>query len=367
MRSFALAALAAALVMETACASLPGAGPTARAVSGSPSVEVVRVTAQDAEHQAAAIIGAEQAAIDASLAQLAPNPGAPDFAFGPGATLNITLWSFSPRPDGSPTPGPTALGAYQVATDGTVVLPYVGSVRLAGLTLKQAQTLVARQYAALGVFEKPSVTIEVGAVPQGHVTITGALGQPRIVPWSPAGITLGDALTQSLGDGASLLGQSNDHSNNISAIRVAVFRGEGTPVELPISVALEHTIALEPGDRVVVKKAPSVQVTVLGAGVQNNGVFGFAEPPSLAEVLAKASGLNSNAANNHAVFILRRRPGEKPVLYDFAWNRAEGLIASSRFPVTNGDLVYVAEAPVISVQRVINIVFQIALPAQVLK
>ena len=43
------------------------------------------------------------------------------------------------------------------------------------------------------------------------------------------------------------------------------------------------------------------------------------------------------------------------------------MIASHRFPLENGDMVYVAEAPILSVQRVINILFQLALPAQVLQ
>ncbi len=115
------------------------------------------------------------------------------------------------------------------------------------------------------------------------------------------------------------------------------------------------------------RKSAAVQVTVLGAGVKSDGVQGFAEEPPLSTVLARASGLDENVANNHAVFVLRQRRNDRPVLYDFSWDKAEGLIASRQFPLQNGDVVYVAAAPIISIERVINILFQLALPAQTLK
>ena len=74
------------------------------------------------------------------------------------------------------------------------------------------------------------------------------------------------------------------------------------------------------------------------------------------------------SANDHAIFILRRNTnGKKPTVYDFAWNKVDGLVAAQNFPLENGDVVYVAEAPIVSVQKAIGILFQLALPAQVLK
>ena len=196
---------------------------------------------------------------------------------------------------------------------------------LSGLTLAQAQDAIKQRYAALGLFQSPSITIAVAAAPQGHILVTGSVGQPKEIPWPPQGITLAEALTQSLGDGAALLAQGSDLSNNRPAITVAVLRDHASPAELPISVALDHEIPLQPGDRIVVNKAPAVEVTVLGGGVQNNGVFGFAERPRLSDVLARASGLNSNAADNHAVFVSsarRRASGQFSTIFRGTRRRA---------------------------------------------
>ncbi|HWW64824.1 MAG TPA: polysaccharide biosynthesis/export family protein [Sphingomonadaceae bacterium] len=361
------AAALAPLLLATACGTLPGAGPSPGALKAAPDVDVVSVTPAMAEAMAAKEARAQADAVAHALDALGTTTTPPAFTFGPGAAMTLTLWSFSPKPGAEDGPQPTALGSHTVAADGTILLPYAGQVRLAGLTLGQAQAALTRRFEALGLFYKPSIAIDVGAVPQGSVLVTGAVGAPKSLAWPPQGLTLGEALTQALGDGNSLFGEGDATTTSATATRVAVLRGDRTVAELPIAAALEQKIPLRPDDRILVRKSPAVQVAVLGAGIQGNSVQRFAEVPTLTQVLGRAAGLNANSANDHAVFVLRRREGEKPVLYDFAWNKAQGVVAANSFPVENGDLVYVAEAPIISVQRVINILFQVALPAQVFK
>jgi polysaccharide export outer membrane protein len=366
--------MAIVLMAETGCSSLSGAGPTAKDMQKSPAMHVVNVTPADAEALRAALNAADKAKVDRTLAALESAPVSSTFKFGPGVTMNIALWSVSPWVEASATssssssaPGSVPLGSYTVSADGVIILPYAGKVRIGGLTLQQAQDVITNRFAALGIVQKPSVTIDVRSIPQGRIVVTGSIGEPRILPWSPAGMTLAEAITQSFGDGNASLGQNSDLATNGSAVRVALLRNGTTPAELPISVALEEEIPLHPGDRVVIKKAPAVKVTVLGGGIKKDGVYDFAQPPSLSEVLAKASGLDGNVANDHAVFILRPRRGGTPVLYDFAWNHLEGLIASQEFELVSGDLVYVAEAPIVPVQRVASILFEFALPAEALQ
>jgi polysaccharide export outer membrane protein len=275
------------------------------------------------------------------------------------------MWSFSPRLPGNGA-APTALGTFTVAPDGTVVLPYAGSVHLDGLTLDQTERKITDRLTQLGMFQQPSVTIELTAMPQGQVLVTGAIGEPKAIVWPNQGLTLADAISQSLGNGTAVLGQE-DNSSDHAIAKVSVLRGSAPSAELPVSIALEREIPLRPGDRVVIRKSPAVRVTVLGPGMQTSGVIDFEHRPTLSEVLARSSGLNPNAANGHAVFVLRERPGAKPQLFDFAWNKGEGVVAAHRFAMQSADLVYVAEAPIVSVQRVINILFQAAVPAQFVK
>jgi polysaccharide export outer membrane protein len=369
-RGISLLAMAASLALA-GCATLPAAGPSAKAIAEAPEVELVRVTPQAADAAHARALAAREAAVADALERLR-HPGADSsYRVAPGDMLDVTMWSFSPGPSsGNPltiaTPGPIPLGQVQVEPDGAVMLPYAGRVTLRGDSLQQAQDVISARYASLRILQQPTAAIKLVASPSHDVLVTGAVGQPRTIAWTPAGLTLAQAITQSLGDGNASLGQG-DLSTVRTAIRVSVLRGGEQPAELPIATALQERIPLRAGDRIVVRKAPAVEITVLGGGTRRSGVIAFPKQPTLSEALAEANGLDTNIANNHAVFVMRRRDGARPLLYDFAWDRGEGVVAASQFPLEDGDLVYVAEAPIVAVQKVISLLFQASLPIQTLR
>jgi polysaccharide export outer membrane protein len=359
----------AAAVFISGCATLPSAGPSVVEMRRLPAVDIVQVTPEGAASAARAATAAGDAAIAHTLAVLQSPITDPVFRLGRGDTVDVTLWSFSPWPGSSQpggNPGAIALGSFTLPADGDVLLPFAGSTRLAGLTLAEAQAAISAHYARLRILESPSAAIRLAAAPRSDILVTGTVGQPKTLAWTPAGISLAQAVTSALGDGNAVLGQG-DNASADAAIRVDVLRGSAPPAELPIGVALAHTIPLHPGDRVVVRKVRALEVTVLGGGARKPGIYGFGKQAMLANVLAQASGLDGNVADSHAVFVLRRRADGPPQLYDFAWNRVQGVIASNQFPMQDGDLVYVAEAPIVAVQKVIGILFQLTLPAQLLK
>lgn len=357
------------------CAALPNAGPSAATVKSSSRVKIVRITPSYASAAAAKVQAERKARVDRALARLADAPAAPvRIRFAPGDTLHVDLLTISPWSGGTSavatdmSPRAMDLGEYTVGPSGTIDLPYAGRVRVAGLDVPEAQGALAHRFAGLGLLQNPAVKVDAGSVPQGSVVVTGAVGAPKTIPWPPAGMTLAEALTSALGNGASLLSPSRNGSPDRAATEVSIYRGDASPVRLPMSAALENVIHLEPSDRIVVTRAPAVRVSVLGAGVSKDGEYDYASPPTLAEVLAQAAGLDAGTANDHAVFVLRPAVhGNKPTVYNFAWNKVDGLVASQEFPIKNGDVVYVAAAPIVPIQRAISILFQLALPAQVLK
>ena len=366
---FRVAGLAALSLSLGACSTLAGGGPSAHTIRKTPEVEIVTVTpAQAAAAQAEAASDRERA-LDDALGRLRAAPAHAAFRFAPGDVIDVTMWSYAALPGGGTPfgggPGATPLGSFTLADDGAVLLPYAGRTALAGLTLEQAQQAIAQRYASQRVLQKPSATVRLAAAPQNDILVTGAIGHPSRIAWNPGGMTLAQAITQALGDGNATLG-TGDLSATRAAVRVSVVRGDAAPVEVPISAAFEQRIALKPGDRVIVRKSPMVEVTVLGS-TRKNGVLGFARQPVLAEAVAEATGLDNNLANDHAVFVLRRRAAAKPVLYEFAWKRGDGLVAADQFPLETGDVVYVAEAPIVSIQKVVGLLFQMTLPVQVLR
>jgi polysaccharide export outer membrane protein len=365
MRASALLLFASLCAAPTlaACGSLPGGGPTLDAMKEG-DVDVIKVTPQMAAAESEAIDEREAADIQHVIEQLRAPQTPSSNLIGPGAKMNVTLWSYSARLSST---GPTslALGNATVIADGTISLPYAGRIAVNGLTPEQAGEKIARRMEELGLFQQPSIAIEMIFAPRGQVLVTGAVGEPKAISWPAQGLTLANAVSESLGNGAALL--ADDDGKGHSATKISVVRSSMPSGDLPISIALEKDIPLAPGDRIIVKKAPAVRVSLLGPGMQTSGVFDFALRPTLSEVLGRGAGLNPNAANDRAVFVLREKDGQKPLLFDFAWDKGEGVVASHRFAMQSGDLVYVAEAPIMSVQRVMNILFQAAVPAQLAK
>ncbi|GAB7526969.1 polysaccharide biosynthesis/export family protein [Paraburkholderia sp. 2C] len=365
-----------AMLALSACNTLPSAGPSVSSLNATTEVDIVNVTPAFARQRAVSEKERHDAQLQQSLAALSGEPKQNGFAFEPGDTLHLQLWTISPWPGSdsqqgaSNVPTPIDLGAYTVSASGAIDLPYVGPTSIRGLTLDAAQNTVARRYASLGILQRPAAKISVTSSSHGSVLVTGAIGAPKILPWTPAGISLASALTQALGSGADLIGSANGDGRSGIASQVTVLRN-GASVTLSLDDALARQVALAPGDRILVKRAPVVRVTMVGAGIRKNGQFDFAHVPTLAEALAAASGLDANVADDHAVFVLegteKAESGERPVLYSFAWNNLQGMLASHSFPIKDGDMIYVAEAPIVPVERAVSILFQLAVPVQAVK
>jgi len=364
------------LLLASGCGILPAAGPSGGTLVDSPEASVIHVTPADARDRSENEQRVRDEAVQAAVAKLAVSPKPVQFLFQAGDTFHLTMFSIAPwsgggaaaGQNGAGLPGPLDFGAYVVAEDGTVVLPYVGTLAIRGKDLAEAEAAIADRYSKLGIMQSPAAKLEVASAPQSNIIVTGALGAPAAIPWTPAGVTLSEALTKALGNGAEVLGSDNQVAGDRWAVVVSVLRGDDAPVQLPVQAALEQRLPLQPADRVVVTKASAFRIVVLGGGVSKDGVYEYARTPTLASVLARASGLDTNVANDRAVFVLEQRGhGEKPVLFDFAWNHAAGLIASQDFPLRDGDLVYVDEAPIVPVQKALNVLFEAAIPINLAK
>lgn len=88
---------------------------------------------------------------------------------------------------------------YTVRGDGSIAIPEIGSVQLAGLTIQGAedqlfQVLVQNQF-------DPSFSLEVAEFNSKKVAIGGAVRSPTLVPITPTPLTLGDALIAAGGVG----------------------------------------------------------------------------------------------------------------------------------------------------------------------
>jgi len=71
--------------------------------------------------------------------------------------------------------GTDYLPTVRVGLDGTIQLPLIGSVQVEGLTLHQAQSLIAQKLISAGMYRDPQVTIQIVESPNQTATVIGEM------------------------------------------------------------------------------------------------------------------------------------------------------------------------------------------------
>jgi polysaccharide export outer membrane protein len=135
---------------------------------------------------------------------------------------------------------------YQVASDGTVDLPYLHTLSVAGLEPQEIARLIRAQLIEKQLLSDPSVVIQVKEYNSRRITIMGQVSKPGTFPYT-AGLTLIQALSQAGG----LTGLANLDRVNLTR---RVGKGSRTVV-LSIGVIMEGRAAdvpLQSGDRIFV-------------------------------------------------------------------------------------------------------------------
>lgn len=91
-------------------------------------------------------------------------PASRDIILAQGDLLTVQLYGTS---DYAPV--------VRISLDGTVRLPLIGSLHVEGLTLHQAEHLIAERLTSAGMYRDPQVTIQLTEAPNQVVTLTGEM------------------------------------------------------------------------------------------------------------------------------------------------------------------------------------------------
>lgn len=177
---------------------------------------------------------------------------APGCGGGPAARVNL------PTPTEKSTVGPGDVflleivgerelpREYQVASDGSVDLPYLHTVQVGGLEPQEIARLVRRLLMDQHVLSDPSVIVQVKEYNSRRVAILGQVVKPGTFPYT-TGLTLIQAISQAGG----LTGLAN-----LDRVNLTRRTGNGTrTVVLSIGTIMEGRAAdipLQSGDRIFV-------------------------------------------------------------------------------------------------------------------
>ena len=249
-----------------------------------------------------------------------------------------------------------------VAADGTIRLPYIGRLMVAGSTPYDVQRMI--EQALHGKSQSPQALVTVVNSPGNSVYLLGDVTRTGRMPLTAARERLLDAVATAGGSKAT------------SADTVVRLTRGGESAEMrlgDIRPGGGDDLTLLPGDRVELVVEPR-SFSAFGATPKVSQVAFEAPKLSLAEALARVGGPNDAQADPKAVFLFRYdataiAAGEPPVIYRLNLMRPESYLIAQNFPMRDKDLIYIANAasnPVTKFVGILNQLFAPLLTARVL-
>ncbi len=286
-----------------------------------------------------------------------------------GDALEVTIWEAPPATlfgaaatdtrigTAISTARPTTLPEILVGPDGTISIPFAGTITARGRALREIEGDIVRRLQ--GKANAPQAQVRLVRNATATVTVVGEVNQSARLPLTPRGERLLDALAQVGGVKPPV---------NLTTIQVT---RDGQNIRMPLSAIIERSennIILAKDDVVTALFQP-YSFTVLGAAGRNDEIRFEAFGITLSQALGRIGGLQDGRANPRGVFLFRwqdrRDPARlaDPVIYSFDLKDPAVFFLAQQFAMEDGDLIYITNSPVAELQRFVGIVSQAIFPA----
>ncbi|MXV36998.1 hypothetical protein GS535_10665 [Saccharibacter sp. EH611] len=362
LRSLTAIATSSCLVALSGCAFMPSSGPHASNIIEQAKQKHCPPLIDVSSREALSIadrIKRNHLTKENSLLSSLMSPVHVESKIGAGDQLRITIWSQGGGDAGSSSatgdvalqPSSHKMGVFSVDYAGNIDLPYAGWVHVGHLSPREAESAVKKRLDATNLFESVEVNIQPEVSHYQNIIVLGAVQKPTILSWNSGGIDLVESMAQAGGYQVGTPLQGADIGINIT-----LSRKEKT-YDIPLRLALSHSIPLQPGDRVIVQHRPSVRVYALGSGWTRPSMVPFDQVPTLSQVMASAQGLNYNTAQGRAIFVLK---SDHSIIYRVNFDTADGMEVAQVLPIEDGDMVYVPVSRSTTLQQIMNMMMVVA-------
>jgi polysaccharide export outer membrane protein len=273
-------------------------------------------------------------------------------AVAPGDALKVRV--FEPY-EGSifPTlqrPG-ADLGVQRVTDAGTITVPFVGAVQVAGLDLSQIERRIATQLGSKA--QDPQVIVEFAADRSHTVLVSGDVKVPGRVSILEGVRSVGDAINRAGGPSKPEASQTE----------VVVRRdGEVVLIAQYNEVLAGADIPVKKGDEIVLR--PNARsFTAIGA-VHRAGNYDITRTGlTLMEALGQIGGLTDDRANKTGVFVFRlvdsqANPGARSMVFRLDLNQPQSIFVAQQFGIQPKDVVYVTNAPLHEYNKLVLAIYR---------
>lgn len=383
--------VAVATVLLAGCSALPSSGPTVSDVRDEViEDDVNNYMLVDIDGRVLDELGTRRTASlsdnfgDDGLGYSAGGPA--DLRIGVGDVVAVAIWEvgsglFAPTPVALPSGDPGAAAAAAggagassatippqvVPRDGSITVPFAGRVHVAGLTPAQAENAI--RAALAGKAMEPQVLVTISSNVSGTVTVMGEVTGGARLPLSISGDRLLDVIASAGGI-----------KTPVAETTIRLTRGNRTGKAALSSILSNpsENVYVRPGDIITVERETRAFV-ILGASGENAQVPFERADLTLAQAIGKGRGLKDERADAEGVFLFRyetpdvarvldpRSPMPElgqpvPVVYRLDMRSPKGYFYAQRFQVHEDDVIYVSNAPLNELQKVLMLFSTVTTP-----
>jgi len=277
------------------------------------------------------------------------------YTIGPSDVIGIVVYD---HPELLPMAGavisqqadPTGISAapgFIVGADGQVSFPYVGRVKVEGLTEIEASELLAQRLAR--VIKEPQVTVRIQSFRSRRAYVEGEVRTPGTQIFTDIPMTLPEAINRAGG-----ITVNGDRSF------VTLTRGNQTTsinlMQLQDMGASANRILLQSGDLVTVRHRDESKVYVMGEIARPSALQMRNGRLSLNEALGEAGGPNLNTANTGQIYVIRNGPNGSPAVFHLNASAPSALALADTFALRPRDVVYIDPVPLVNWNRIISLI-----------
>lgn len=330
---------------------LPGDGPNMNGVAGNTTqalpYDVINLDANTVAQYRPDRQGGEPAAVRI------PNKS-PQATLAVGDTVRVKVFE---KYEGGLYPtlraGGGDLGARRIDETGTVRVPYAGDVRVAGLTVPQAEKRILAQLS--GKTQEPEVVVELVGDRSYTIMISGDIKNPGRISTLDGVNTVMEAINRAGGPMASA-------TQPASQLEVIVRRGGGVIMRAQYTEVLNgKDIQIAPGDEIVLRPN-ALTYTVLGAVMKASNVDIERRDISLLEALGSVGGLMDARANKTGVYVFRlgdvADPTNRAKIFRLDFMQPVSMFVAQQFNVRPKDVIYVTNAPLYEYDKMLTAIYR---------
>ena len=242
-----------------------------------------------------------------------------------------------------------------VAPDGTIFVPYIGQVRVAGATAEAARGTIQTRLEEIVPSAQVQLAQEAGRM--NSVDVVAGVAAPRSYP-------LEDRNTSVL----SLIARAGGVREGLDNPVVRLVRGGQVHVttleQLYENPALDTV--LRGGDKIIVEEDPRYFLAIGATGRQQQVRF-TRQKLMAADAIALMGGVHAGRADPRGLLILReypegargdgiRGPEQARAIFIVDLTSADGLFSAGRFEIHPDDILYASESPLNAVYATTNII-----------